>query len=212
MPKVRAEIHVLEHFHGQSLKFASNDRNVACSKPACYCCHLYFRNHPERPSEPGTHRKIWLNWSPPRSAYDSDEPEGIRQRDILNKMLEVIRADALRDIENQEQNMGWHADSHTGITESVDIGDHQMDDDISRDGLSSDEEGQSITYGLHRERAHTILHTALNNEIPTNESGLLSTSLASSIDQIEIIDESEVDSDDDGGVSLRDYISSMSLG
>jgi len=142
VPRVHAEIQVLEHFYDQSLEFAYDDRYIACSKPACYCCRLYFRNHPGRPVEPGTHGKIWLNWGPPRSVCDTKTPAGKHQEAIMNKMLDVIRGDVRRDIENRHPKKEWHADSHTGITESVDIDGCQTDDDISYDGFSSSEEGE----------------------------------------------------------------------
>jgi hypothetical protein len=144
VPRVHAEIQVLEHFHTRNdLKFAGNDRFIACSKLACYCCHLYFRNHPARPVEPGTHQKIWLNWGPPRSAYYFNDASGKRQRDIMNKMLLIIRRDALSDIERQEYNHRWHADSHTGITTSVQMESHrdQMEQESSSDGSDLDGEG-----------------------------------------------------------------------
>jgi hypothetical protein len=140
VPRVHAEIQVLEHFYEQNLEFVYNDRFIACSKPACYCCHLYFVNHPGRPVVPATHRKIWLNWGPPQTMCESG-PTGKRQRDIMNRMLGIIRGDALQYIADRERTRQWHADSHTGITESVENEGHQAYDDISRDGFSSSEEG-----------------------------------------------------------------------
>ena len=64
-PKVHAEVQVLEHFYQQRLRFAYDDAYIGCSKPACFCCRLYFRHHPMRCVEPDTHHNIWLNWGPP---------------------------------------------------------------------------------------------------------------------------------------------------
>ncbi|KAF9730226.1 hypothetical protein PMIN04_012663 [Paraphaeosphaeria minitans] len=88
-PRVHAEIQVLEHFHMDSLRFADGNPFIACSKPACFCCLLYFRAHPGHFVEPTSHQKIYLNWRPP----DLDARMGIigehHQRDILNVMTEA---------------------------------------------------------------------------------------------------------------------------
>ncbi|KAF2257427.1 hypothetical protein BU26DRAFT_383799, partial [Trematosphaeria pertusa] len=114
-PRVHAEIQVLEHFFANKFSFAAGDPYIACSKPACFCCLLYFRNHPGHFVEPTSHRKIYLNWRPP----DPNSEDGIisqrRQRDILNAMTQDIRKEALRQIDEKAAPKAWHPDSITGI-------------------------------------------------------------------------------------------------
>jgi hypothetical protein len=141
--EVHAEIQVLNYFHNDpDLKFANSDRYIACSKPACYCCHLYFRNHPVRPVEPSTHRKIWLKWGPPASTCNPEGQSGKQQREILNKMIEAIRNDVLQDLDDRERSQRWHADSHTGITESAAVDGFQSNDDASSNGFRTEEIGE----------------------------------------------------------------------
>lgn len=52
-PLVHAEIQVLEHFWGKR-QFFDDDRYIGCSKPACYCCHLYMQHHPAKCVVPQT--------------------------------------------------------------------------------------------------------------------------------------------------------------
>jgi hypothetical protein len=56
-----AEIQVLEHFFANKFSFVGIDPFIACSKPACSCCLLYFRNHPGHFVEPALHHKIYLS-------------------------------------------------------------------------------------------------------------------------------------------------------
>ncbi|KAI1103870.1 hypothetical protein F4804DRAFT_352612 [Jackrogersella minutella] len=118
-PRVHAEIQVLEHFWESKYKFAGNDRYIGCSKPACYCCHLYFQFHISRPVIPPSHLKIYLNWGVRDLPEGDMDPGYIAQRDLLNKMVVTIRQDALDQIEKKAGPSRWHPDSLTGITESV---------------------------------------------------------------------------------------------
>ncbi|ORY68307.1 uncharacterized protein BCR38DRAFT_481788 [Pseudomassariella vexata] len=119
-PCVHAEIQVLEHFYLKNLEYASDDRYIGCSKPACYCCLLYIRHHPARCVEPGSHNNIYLNWSPPALKFTNvQDQKYIQQRKVLQKMLETIRKDALDQIKQREISVFKHADSQTGITASV---------------------------------------------------------------------------------------------
>ncbi|KAI1499253.1 hypothetical protein F5X99DRAFT_420058 [Biscogniauxia marginata] len=118
-PRVHAEIQILEHFYKGNLTFVDNDSYIGCSKPACYCCHLYFRHHPYRPVEPESHQNIWLNWGVPHLP-DGGNDRGYKvQRDLLIKMLESIRKEALDQIIQRACPLRRHADSETGITKSI---------------------------------------------------------------------------------------------
>jgi hypothetical protein len=118
-PRVHAEIQVLEHFYAGKLSFAAGDSFIACSKPACLCCFLYFRHHPGQFVEPMSHHKIYLNWRPPDTNADNDVIGPRCQRDVLNLMTRDIRKDALHQITEKAPPQAWHPDSLTGITESV---------------------------------------------------------------------------------------------
>lgn len=118
-PRVHAEIQVLERFFDSKLSFAADDPFIACSKPACFCCLLYFRHHPGHFVEPMSHRKIYLNWRPPDLTTEDDVLSQNRQRDILNAMTRDIRREALQQIDQKVAPEAWHPDSLTGITESV---------------------------------------------------------------------------------------------
>jgi hypothetical protein len=118
-PRVHAEIQVLEHFYASALSFAGADPFIACSKPACFCCLLYIRNHPGNFVEPESHRKIYLNWRPPDTNAEYDFPSHEHQRDILNAMIQEIRKETLRQIDEKSAPRAWHPDSLTGITVSA---------------------------------------------------------------------------------------------
>lgn len=118
-PSVHCEVQILEHFYENNLRFSHNDQFVACSKPACYCCHLYFKAHPSYPEEPRSHLKIWPSWSPPLIPDGHrDEKKYRHQLYILNSMIESIRKEALNQIEKKVTDMKPHQDSTTGITPS----------------------------------------------------------------------------------------------
>ncbi|KAI0154147.1 hypothetical protein GGR57DRAFT_467386 [Xylariaceae sp. FL1272] len=117
-PQIHAEIQVLEHFYAGKLRHFDNDRYIGCSKPACYCCHLYISHHPARYVVPQTSHNLWLNWGL-RAISGKQDPRYVHQRDMLNKMLGTIRRDALQQIIDRAGPHPWHADSQTGITQSV---------------------------------------------------------------------------------------------
>lgn len=130
-PRVHAEILVLEHFYENNLIFAGSDRYIGCSKPACYCCSLYFRHHPLKPVQPASHQKIWLNWRPPDLKPGCDISVQNHQRDILNAIIHDIRTDVFCQISQKSPRIGWHPDSVTGMTESIKTGDlpqRELDD------------------------------------------------------------------------------------
>ena len=113
-PRVHAEVQILDFFHNKDLKFEESDIFVACSKPACYCCSLYFHHHPLRPVTPASHQRVYKNWRPPDFVPDNNT-----QRDILNQMIKDVRTEALHQIDQRRPNARWHPDSTTGITESI---------------------------------------------------------------------------------------------
>ncbi|KAI1661202.1 hypothetical protein F4813DRAFT_346782 [Daldinia decipiens] len=117
--RVHAEVQVLEHFCTNQLRYVDNDHYIGCSKPSCYCCHLYFRHHKSRPVEPESHQKIYLNWGVPALPEGSKSPGYNMQRDLMNEMVKTIRKDALAQIIQKAGPLKWHPDSLTGITIST---------------------------------------------------------------------------------------------
>ncbi|KAI0433243.1 hypothetical protein F5Y09DRAFT_299436 [Xylaria sp. FL1042] len=114
-PLMHAEIQVLEHFWGKR-QFFDDDRYIGCSKPACYCCHLYMQHHPARCVVPQTSRNVYLNWGLRALSQGSRDAEYTHQRDILNEMVKSIRKDALDQILRKTSAAPWHPDSQTGFT------------------------------------------------------------------------------------------------
>lgn len=121
-PRVHAEVQVLEHFHNNRLVFARGDRFIACSKPACLCCEMYFKYHPARVSVPESHRKIWINWGPPLIRnYSKTNPAANEQRDILNQIIREISGLITSQVLGQGPASHWHPDSKTGISHNSDL-------------------------------------------------------------------------------------------
>ena len=117
-PRVHAELILLEYFHKNGLLFVENDRFIACSKPACYCCYHYISVHPGGFVRPASHGVRYLNWRAPDLIDETDEREKKHQLDILNKVITQIRLDARQQIEQRRGPSPWHPDSTTGITSS----------------------------------------------------------------------------------------------
>ncbi|KAJ5751468.1 uncharacterized protein N7511_008433 [Penicillium nucicola] len=119
VPQVHAEVQVLEHFYKKKLHFVDADRYIACSKPSCVCCEMYFKYHPARMVAPECHRKVWIKWSPPLvKVFTKNLPDFKQQQQIINKMTEDIRSDVIAQVLEQSSPSRWHPDSRTGITEN----------------------------------------------------------------------------------------------
>lgn len=58
--KPHAEAKILDHFSVNNLQFVYGDMYVACSRPSCYCCKLYFDHHPMRVSTGRHHKMLWI--------------------------------------------------------------------------------------------------------------------------------------------------------
>jgi hypothetical protein len=116
--RVHAEVQVLHHFDQHDEEFVEGDKYIACSKPACFCCHLYFRHHPGGFVEPRSHHKIYLNWQPPVMECANIGKKN-QLRDILNLMIKDIRKDALDQIIKKAAPRVVHPDSITGISHSI---------------------------------------------------------------------------------------------
>ncbi|KAF9894651.1 hypothetical protein FE257_006539 [Aspergillus nanangensis] len=116
-PQIHAEVQALEHFYMRKLSFVGNDPYIACSKPACLCCELYFKYHPARMVIPESHRKVWIKWGAPLvTSSKKSDPEYQRQLKVLNGMTAEIRQMAIAQILGQSSSTPWHPDSRTGIS------------------------------------------------------------------------------------------------
>ncbi|KKZ60941.1 hypothetical protein EMCG_04414 [[Emmonsia] crescens] len=209
-PRVHAEVQVLEHFHEKALRFEDSDRYIACSKPACYCCKLYFRHHPGTFEEPASHSKIYLNWRPPDvnikidsggANGEEDNESQIRQRNILNAMIQDIRKDALHDIEEKQGPSSWHPDSYTGITSTAA---NQMQSTVvgSIDQILLPTDHRAIASTI-ASQPQFIKRTSCSTTTEPFSAGSISSPLGSLLESSNSDDEEE-DFDDDGGVPLYD--------
>jgi hypothetical protein len=131
LPRVHAELILLEHFHTHKYDFVDGDKYIGCSKPACYCCYHYICAHPGNFARPASHNKTYLNWRPPDVVdVDEDGSAATRQRDIMNDVIKIVRRDVLAQIESKRGRGRPHPDSTTGITASVVVeGSRPLDSD-----------------------------------------------------------------------------------
>lgn len=117
-PRIHAELAVLETLHDRDCTFYDDDKFVACSKPACFCCYHYICAHPGSFERPSCHNKVYPNWCPP--AYPANNKAlQEQQRDIMNKLVEEVRKAITKKVFNAERGSKWHPDSSTGITPSI---------------------------------------------------------------------------------------------
>jgi hypothetical protein len=97
VPKVHAETLMVEHFYFNQLHFFGNDRYIGCSKPSCYCCDLYLRNHPGNFEARPSHGNVWVKWCLP---FEADE-EDVGKRTHAVKMQKKILLNIIRDLESR---------------------------------------------------------------------------------------------------------------
>lgn len=117
-PIVHAEIQLLEHFFRNRRQYLKDDKFIGCSKPACFCCMLYFKYHPARVANAPSHQKIWLNWGPPLvQNFQKGDKKSIEQRDVLNKMIASIREELFDQLLRRTEPAPWHPDSVTAISD-----------------------------------------------------------------------------------------------
>ncbi|KAI7969355.1 hypothetical protein EIK77_002425 [Talaromyces pinophilus] len=150
---VHAEIKVLEHFYWSQLVFAGNDRFIACSKPACLCCELYFKHHPARIMTPSSHRKVWTNWSPPRvQDLTANKEMFILQRRVMSKITHDVREQVINQALQRTSQSPWHPDSRTGITESFVTGVQEISIEDQLSEASDIESGSDSASSSESER------------------------------------------------------------
>ncbi|GAB7351725.1 hypothetical protein MBLNU459_g2312t1 [Dothideomycetes sp. NU459] len=150
LPRVHAELLLLEHFYENEWRFVADDKFIGCSKPACYCCALYINHHPGQFEMPSSHEKIYLNWRTPEETARTAPQHHQR---ILNLIIADIRKDALSQINKQDIRRHWYTDSTTGITAPARMVPvltriDQQDSETSRaeESACTDEDESSKTY------------------------------------------------------------------
>lgn len=90
-PSIHAELALLEVMHERQCTFYDDDKFIACSKAACFCCYHYICSHPGAFARPACHNKVHRNWKPPKSAFAAEDPQNLRQRDIMNNLTAEVR-------------------------------------------------------------------------------------------------------------------------
>lgn len=115
-PRVHAELTLLEELHHRKCAFFDDDKYIACSKSACFCCYHYISHHPGSFIRPPCHMKLYINWQIPSLANDSGDARALEQRDIMNKLTQEVRRAVVERVLKPRNHMKWHPDSSTGIT------------------------------------------------------------------------------------------------
>lgn len=125
-PRPHAELLVLEHFHSNKFEFVADDRYIGCSKPSCYCCHLYTQLHPGGFAPRPCHGNLWINWAPPAPLplITSPRKKGSRPQEhhtfrMLQEMIPRIRQDLQEQISSKRPKRAKLPDSTTGMSSVI---------------------------------------------------------------------------------------------
>ncbi|KEF61551.1 uncharacterized protein A1O9_03118 [Exophiala aquamarina CBS 119918] len=206
--RVHAELIVLEYFYERSatLEHWDNDRFIGCSKPACYCCSLYFQEHPADVEPPSTHQRIYLNWLPPTNLPGVEDPSSrlaTLEKKMLNAMVQRIRIRTIEQIRSQTGRRQKQYDSTTGETYSTHTKAASMEKQLERIDTLPVAEGENWI------DAPSILVTRVadpENEYANNDA---EAGLIVSLENVHLsrqITESCEDSDDEQGVKLLGFV------
>ncbi|KAH7012585.1 uncharacterized protein B0I36DRAFT_369733 [Microdochium trichocladiopsis] len=87
---IHCEVQLLEHFYQNKLRFARDDPYIACSKPSCFCCELYFRHHSLQCAQLDTHGRVYPNWAPPLLAEGINDAAWPEQRHVLGEIAHAL--------------------------------------------------------------------------------------------------------------------------
>ena len=115
-PIVHAEILLLESIEStHPSKFFNGFKYIGCSKPTCRLCCYYFSVHPSDVEVRPTHRNLYPSWRTP-DVYEDQGPQAESGRkDLMNKVLYLIRKDAFRVLK-EKLGEGKRHDSNTDST------------------------------------------------------------------------------------------------
>jgi hypothetical protein len=119
---VHAELLLIDHFERNSRNFlGQGEKYIGCSKPACYLCHMYITQHPNRYTIPASHNKVYVGWRPPDVYIREPGAFGLLQvqERILLRMIDLVRNDLFSEIKSHNMRLPFHTDSTTGITTTL---------------------------------------------------------------------------------------------
>ncbi|KXH52867.1 hypothetical protein CSAL01_12221 [Colletotrichum salicis] len=137
---VHAEVQMLHHFFDSGRRYASNDRYIACSKPACVGCESYARHHPARVTLLDAHQKVYPNWGIVSLVGGKQNPGWISQRKIINDVIGDLKPMVIDHLGELHAATLQRPDSLTEITASlVD----ESDSGSETEGLNGSEAGPS---------------------------------------------------------------------
>ncbi|KXH30535.1 hypothetical protein CNYM01_02946 [Colletotrichum nymphaeae SA-01] len=124
-PYVHAEVQMLHHFYDSGRRYVSNDRYIACSKPACVGCESYARHHPARVTLLDAHQKVYPNWGIVNLVGGTQDAGWINQRKIINDVIGDLKGMVVDRLGELRAATVQHPDSLTEITASslVDVSD-----------------------------------------------------------------------------------------
>ncbi|KAK7435078.1 hypothetical protein Landi51_13192 [Colletotrichum acutatum] len=152
-PCVHAEVQLLHHFYDGGRRYVSNDRYIACSKPACVGCESYARHHPARVTLLDAHQKVYLNWGIASLVGGKQNPGWINQRKIINDVIGDLKAMVIDRLGELHATMVQRPDSLTEITASLvdesESGSETEGADDSETGPSSEADLQGTAQTEH---------------------------------------------------------------
>ena len=120
--RVHAELLLINHFEKNGCNFLDgNDKYIGCSKPACYLCHAYIKQHPGGYTVPPSHQKLYVGWRVPDISPQDPDPAALHetQERILRHLILLVRDDIRTDIRSRTSRLRYHADSTRGMTSTT---------------------------------------------------------------------------------------------
>lgn len=118
-PKIHAEVAVIQHFFQNKLDFLHDDPYIGCSKPSCYCCALYLKEHPLEVTTRPSHGNVWTKWSPPLPSPSNSDKDLGQQATIVQALTNQIQNDIVARIFNGKQGKARATDSVTDLTSTL---------------------------------------------------------------------------------------------
>jgi hypothetical protein len=118
-PKVHAEAVMADHFFRHNLVFWGEDRYIGCSKPSCFCCDLYLKNHGREFSDRPCHGNIWINWCPTSPSLAGSMLGDVPTETIMGIMTQKMRAEAERLLLSGLRQSRTRVESTTGFSGST---------------------------------------------------------------------------------------------
>lgn len=141
-PRPHAELLLLEHFYNHDFEFVADDRYIGCSKPSCYCCHIYMQLHSGGFTPRPCHGNLWIHWAPPiplplidPTQETVSRPQEHHTFQMLQKMIPQIRQDLQEQILSKRPKRAKMLDSTTGMFSVVFVANIA---EMVRDGRADD--------------------------------------------------------------------------